>query len=129
MCNLFGTEILDENKKINRKKLGNIVFSSKENMDLLTDITWGYMQERIDNILNKAHELVILDWSLLPITKYWEKCDIRILVVSDENERKKKVLKRDKISKEYLEKRESKSLDYNNIKYDFVWKNDYKNMV
>lgn len=129
MCNLFGTEILDENKKINRKKLGNIVFSSKENMDLLTDITWGYMQERIDNILNKSHELVILDWSLLPITKYWEKCDIRILVVSDENERKKKVLKRDKISKEYLEKRESKSLDYNNIKYDFLWKNDYKNMV
>lgn len=126
ICDVFGTEILDEDKKINRKKLGNFVFSNKENMDRLTEITWGYMQKRIDYIINKENEIVILDWALLPITKYWDMCNIKILAVSEQNKRKKKVIERDKITGDYYEKRESKSLDYKDLNFDFIWENNYQ---
>ena len=127
LCNLFGKEILGENKKVDRKKLGNIVFSSKEKMDKLTNITWGYMQEKIDEILEKKHEIIILDWALLPISKYWENCHIKILTMSEQNERKIRVIERDRISEEYFEKRDSTSLDYKNLEFNYIYKNNYKN--
>ena len=102
------------------------MFSDKEKMDKLTDLTWEYMQEKIDDIIKKEKELVILDWALLPITKYWDMCNIKILTVSEENERKKKIIERDKITSVYFEKRESQSLDYKDLKFDFIWKNNYK---
>ena len=117
---------MNEDEKIDRKKLGNIVFSNKEKMDILTDITWGYMQEKIDEILEKKPELIILEWALLPISKYWEKCNIKILTTSEQDIRKQKVMERDKISKEYFEKRDSNSLDYTNLKFDYILNNNYK---
>ena len=48
LCEIFGYGIADKQGKIDRKKLGNIVFSSKEKMDKLTEITWDYMQKELD---------------------------------------------------------------------------------
>lgn len=126
LCKIFGTEILGENERIDRKKLGNIVFSDKEKMKILTDITWGYMQEKIDEILEKKPEVIILDWALLPISKYWEICNIKILAVAEQEARKNKVIERDKISEEYFEKRDSNSLDYKELEFDYVFQNDYQ---
>lgn len=116
LCEIFGSKILNCEGKIDRKKLGNIVFSNKEKMDILTEITWGYMQEILDNILKKQPEIILLEWALLPIdSKYWEKCDIKILMQSDDRQRKKKVIERDGISEEYFLKREAGSMDYTRI--------------
>ena len=43
LCDIFGNELLDSNGMINRKNLGNIVFSDTDKMQILTDITWEYM--------------------------------------------------------------------------------------
>ncbi len=126
LCEVFGDEILNEEKKIDRKKLGNIVFSNKKKMDILTDITWGYMQEMLDEILEKeSGEIIILEWALLPISKYWQKCDTKILVKAGEEERKNKVIGRDHISEEYFIKRDSGSIDYTAYKFDYIFENDY----
>ena len=95
LCEIFGKEILAESGRIDRKKLGNIVFSNQEKMDILTDVTWDYMQEKIDEVLEKNPEILILEWALLPISKYWEKSDVKILIQANQDERKKKVLKRE----------------------------------
>lgn len=121
----FGQDILDDNKNIDRKKLGNIVFSDKNKMDILTNLTWNYMQNKIDNILSQNEDYYILDWALLPSVKYFNICDIKILIVSEDIKRKEKILKRDNISKEYLEKRENNTLDYSNFKFDYIFNNDY----
>ena len=126
LCDRFGRGILDENGKVNRKRVGEVVFSQKEKMDELTELTWGYMQKVIDEIVLKNDEVIILDWILLPNSKYWNMCDLKILVTSDENERKQKILKRDNISEEYLEKRESASFDYSALEFDYILKNDYE---
>lgn len=122
----FGQNILDDNNKnIDRKKLGNIVFSDKNKMEILTNLTWNYMQNKIDNILSQNEDYYILDWALLPSVKYFNICDIKILIVSEDIKRKEKILKRDNISKEYLEKRENNTLDYSNFKFDYIFNNDY----
>lgn len=126
LCDRFGRGILDENGKVDRKRVGKVVFSQKEKMDELTELTWGYMQKVIDEIVLKNDDIIILDWILLPNSKYWDMCDLKILVISDENERKQKILKRDNISEEYLEKRESASFDYSTFEFDYIFENDYK---
>lgn len=125
LCNIFGNELLDENGNINRKKLGNIVFSSTNKMQILTDITWEYMEQKLDNILLQKQQYFIFDWALLPKVKYWDMCDMKILVTSDDNIRKKRILERDHISKEYLKKRESAALDYSTLSFDYIFNNDY----
>lgn len=125
LCTKFGREIIDENNKLNRKKLGNLVFSSKQKMDELTEITWGYMKRKLDNILKKKQDYLVLEWTLLPKVEYWNKCNYKILVEADANERKEKVLKRDNITDEYFNKRDSASIDYSNIEFDYTLKNDY----
>lgn len=126
LCKVFGNEILGDDRNIDRKKLGNIVFSSKEKMDILTDITWGYMQEILDEILKEDPKTIILEWALLPISKYWEKCDMKILIKANDEERKEKVMQRDHISEAYFLKRDSGSIDYTPYEFDYVFHNDYK---
>ena len=84
-------------------------------MDILTDVTWDYMQEKIDEILKNKPEIIILEWALLPISKYWEKSDMKILIQANQDERKKKVIERD-----------SKSLDYETVNADFKFYNEYE---
>ncbi len=118
---------MDEKGKTDRKKLGKIVFASKENMDLLTNITWDYMQKILDGILEKEPDTIILEWALLPVdSKYWDKCDVKILMKANDEIRKNKVMERDNISEEYFMKRDGESLDYSNLKFDYVFENDYQ---
>lgn len=126
LCEKFGRGILDENGKIDRKKIGNIVFSQKQKMQELTDLTWNYMKRVLDDILAQSDEIIILDWILLPDSKYWDKCDLRILVTSSDIKRKQKILERDNISEEYFDKRDSASIDYSTFKFDYIFENDYK---
>lgn len=127
LCAIFGNQILGEDGNIDRKKLGNIVFSSKEKMAILTDMTWEYMQIIMDDILEKeTGDVIILEWALLPISKYWEKCDMKILMQSNDDERKNKVMQRDHISEEYFLKREEGCIDYVPYDFDLIFENDYQ---
>ena len=125
LCDIFGNELLDSNGMINRKNLGNIVFSDTDKMQILTDITWEYMEQKLDDILLQKQQYFIFDWALLPKVKFWDMCDFKILVTSDDTMRKKRILERDHISEDYLEKRESATLDYSKLAFDFIFDNDY----
>ena len=85
------------------------------------------MQKRVDSILEKQNGILILDWALLPISKYWNMCNTKILCISELNERKLRVIKRDNISDDYFEKREANSLDYDSLNFDYKLQNDYSN--
>ena len=125
LCNVFDNGLLDNNGNVDRKKLGNIVFSDTDKMQILTDITWEYMEQKLDNILLQKQQYFIFDWALLPKVKFWNMCDMKILVTSDDTVRKERILERDHISEEYLKKRESATLDYSKLSFDFIFDNDY----
>ena len=126
LCEKFGTEILDQNGNLDRKKMGDIVFTQRHKMKELSDLTWEFMQQQLDSILSQDDETVVLEWILLPHSRYWQKCDCKILVTSDDSIRKNKVMERDNISEEYFKKRDSASIDYSKVSFDYIFENDYQ---
>ena len=128
LCKTFGKDVI-ENGKISRKKLGEIVFAKREEMDKLSEITWKYMEIEIDKFIKNnsndmTDKIVILDWLLLPITKFYNMCDMKILVELDYEERKKRAMLRDNITEEEFDLRESASIEYNKEDFDIVSGNE-----
>lgn len=129
LINTFGDSILT-NENIDRKKLGKIVFSNKEEMKNLEDITWNYMEQQIDKIINNNKDkIIILDWLLLPRTKYFNNSDLRILVDIPYEIRKQRVLLRDNITEDKFDLRESSSIEYDESKFEYVVKDNNINEI
>jgi dephospho-CoA kinase len=124
LVNTFGPNVINENL-VDRKKLGEIVFNSRERMDRLTDITWKYMQIEIDKFLEaNKDKKVILDWLLLANTRYFDMCDLKILLDIPYEIRKHRAMLRDNITEEAFQLREKASIDYDADKFDHVIRGD-----
>lgn len=125
----FGVSILETNN-IDRKKIGEIVFNSRNKMKELSDITWKYMQIEIDKFLKENKEqIIILDWILLSISKYFNICDIKILLDIPYDIRKQRAMQRDNITEKYFDLREKASIDFNEEDFDYVIKTKNKEIV
>ena len=119
------TESVLTNNEIDRKKLGRIVFASKEKMKLLEEITWEFMEKEIDSFINENKDkIIILDYILLPLTKYFDKCNIKILLNIPYHIRKQRVLSRDDITEEQFDLRDSASIQYEMSDFDVVLENE-----
>lgn len=120
LINSFGESVVKENI-VDRKKLGEIVFDSRKEMNKLSSITWSYMQIEIDNFFNENKDkIIILDWLLLPITKYFDMCDIKILINIPYEIRKERAMKRDNISSDAFDLREKASINFDESIFDCV---------
>ena len=116
----YGDDIFND-KNIDRKKLGEIVFNSRIEMDYLSNITWKYMKIEIDKFLiDNQDKIIILDWILLPISKYFDKCDIKILLDIPYEIRKERAIKRDNITENEFDLREKASINYDTNIFDYV---------
>lgn len=124
LITFFGASILT-NQEIDRQKLNKIVFCSKEQMQKLTDATWEYMEQAIDGYIRFHQEkIVLLDWQLLPKTKYFENSDLKILVETELEIRKQRAIQRDGITEEKFLEREQASLDFNREDFDYIIENN-----
>ena len=120
LINTFGNGIIT-NDNIDRKKLSKIVFSNKDEMKKLEQITWEYMEKEIDNIIdNNKNKIIILDWLLLPKTKYFNNNNFKILVDIPYEIRKERAMKRDNITEETFDLRDKASIDYDNNSFDYI---------
>lgn len=124
LIRIFGNNVI-KNGKVDRKYLGDLVFTNRHLYEEISNQIWKEVKVKLDSILD-TYENVILDWILLPHSHYWNMCDRKILIIADEQDRKEKVMIRDNISKEYLEKRDSASISYDDFKFDEIIKNEYK---
>lgn len=120
----FGKKIVKENM-VDRKCLGDLVFTERKQMEKLTNITWGYMENYIDIFLEKNQDkIVILDWLLLPKTKYFQTSDLKILVDAPLAVRMDRAIKRDGITEEKFLLRENASIAFKEEQFDYVIHND-----
>lgn len=108
----FGTNILQTDSiQIDRKKLGQIVFSDKKKLDLLNSITHPYIISAIVNQIKllyfqkEKYKYIILDAPLLIETNLHEITDEIWLIDTDENLKIQRLKQRDKISQEIIMKR------------------------
>ncbi len=105
----FGGEILTASGELDRKKLGKLVFSNKELLKALTDITGPLIRAEILREIEAAKKaqvkLVVLDIPLLFETGYQTLCDKVMVVTIPSKLQLERVMKRDNLSAAEARKR------------------------
>ena len=120
ISNEFGEELI-VNGYVDRKKLSKIVFNDPKEMDKLTEITWKHMELEIDNFIkSNKDKTIILDWLLLPKTKFFDMCDIKILLDIPYDIRMNRAMLRDHITEEEFALREKAAYKYNKKDFTYV---------
>lgn len=123
----FGKHILNIDDEIDRKKLGNIVFSDKEELFCLDNITHKYIIKEIEDTINIIKEkgeykYIVIDAPLLVKTNLHKIADKVWLVHCSLETRLKRLIKRDNLPEDILLKRINKQIPFEeNKKYaDFI---------
>lgn len=98
----FGTEILDVFGRIDRKKLGDIVFNDKNELQFLNHTTHGFVAERINEILEsyrREHVNLAVVEAIVPIEHgFLDNVNTVWVVLASEATRIKRIMKRNKLT-------------------------------
>ena len=79
------------------------------------------MQIKIDKFLNlHKNKIIILDWLLLSILKYFDMCDIKMFLDIQNEVRKQRVMKRDNITEEAFNLRENASISFDESAFEYI---------
>ena len=106
---------------LDRKKVGNIIFNDLKKYEKYYKYTEKIEYEIIDKIISdNIDKKIFLDWIILDKTKYWKMLDYRILIDTEYELRKDRVIKRDRISEDYFNLREVMKDKYNRDEMDFI---------
>lgn len=129
LVDVFGNSV-PKDDVINRSKLSELVFKSKPKMEKLKAITWRYIEKEIDYFINdNVNEIIILDWALLPKTKYFKMSNLTILVVAKAETRFNRLINREQIDLRKFRLRENAALTYLNNEFDYVISNDEDGII
>lgn len=111
--NTFGNEYFD-NGILNRRKMGELVFNNKEANKLLTNIVHPFVKKEVlKQIYNNTDKIVFIDVPLLYESGFDELCHQVICVYTTLDENIKRLMKRDKIDKEYAISKINSQMDIN----------------
>lgn len=109
LAEYFGRDILDENNNLIRKILSERAFLNSTNLKMLNNITHPLIKDGIkselDKCKSKGENVVILDVPLLFETRLDVLCNYTIAIISDENIRRERLIKRDNLSKDLINMR------------------------
>ncbi len=103
---IFGSEIF-ENHILNRKKLATLVFDDKSKLNQLNKIIHPAVQKHFENWLQKHSDskFIIKESAILFETGAYTKCDFTITVVAPIEDRIKRIMIRDKCTRDEVQKR------------------------
>ncbi len=106
LTDVFGEDILDSERSLDRRKLAQIAFSDSEQLSKLTAITHKYIKEFIENeIDNSACRLIAIDGAVIIGSPVMNLCKKLVVVTADENIRFERIMKRDNISEQSAKQR------------------------
>ncbi|MGD6873104.1 dephospho-CoA kinase [Sutcliffiella horikoshii] len=98
----FGQEILNDDKTLNRPKLGSIIFQNQEKREKLNNIMHPSirtsMKEKTQKFLEDGHEVVVMDIPLLFESKLTHLVDKTLLVYVTEATQLKRLMERNDLS-------------------------------
>ena len=103
---LFGQESYSNNK-LNRAHIANIVFQDNDMLKQLNAIVHPMVKIDFENwlLLHKKEPLVIKEAAILIESGAYKELDVLVVVLADKKTRIKRVINRDNVSKEDVEKR------------------------
>lgn len=109
----FGDSIITDGK-VDRKKLGPIVFSDKEKLEKLNSISHPWMVAETLRLCREAEsegKIAVINAAILEKMGFVPYCNEVVLVSSPYSERLKRAVMRDKITPEAFEKRDENQKD------------------
>ena len=113
LCAIFSSDILDKDGKIDRKKLGAIVFSDKENLKRLNGIVHpAIVKKCVELCENSGKDICLMDGSELESSGADNLCRHIVVITADENTRLDRIMSRDGIDKDTALKRINSQTDY-----------------
>ena len=125
MVKLFGKEVVNTDKSLDRRKIASIIYNNQEKRRKLNKLTFYYVvnniNEQIEKEKNNKYQFIAIDVPLLYEAKMEKICDIVIAVVAEDEEKILRICTRDNISKEIAKKR----LEIQNNNEFFVKKADF----
>ena len=102
----FGEGILGNDGEIDRRKLGETVFSDGEKLAMLNAVSHRCIKERIIQLIASTDKKgIIIDGAVIIGSMVQDMCDAIVSVLADKEIRISRILKRDNISREMAEKR------------------------
>lgn len=106
----FGESVIGIDKKINRKKLGSIIFNDPEKRKQLEAITHPRIIEEENRQVNELQKkfksgIIILDAALLIEAGYYDRVDKLIVVYLDQQTQLQRLMERDNLSLPEAKKR------------------------
>jgi len=115
LVEIFGEGILNPDKTLARKTLGNIVFSDKTKLEMLNTTIYPYITseilKEIKQYSDSGKKLVLLDAPTLFESHADDFCEIIISVLSDEKLREERIINRDGLTKKQANDRMNSQLD------------------
>ncbi len=104
----FGADLI-ENNRLNREKLGNIVFCDREKLALLNEISHRHVKIELEKLIlayaNAGHKACIIDAPMLFEAQLDQRCDVVIAVICDETIQIDRICARDGIDAQRAKKR------------------------
>ena len=130
LISYFGQEI-SASSGIDRTKLREVVFASKENLKALNEITHKHILEEVRLCISETKSAgeaigIVIDAPLLFESRFDEECDLTVAVVSDTDRRIERIIARDTITREDAIRRISKQIpdDLLITRCDYVLENN-----
>ena len=107
LTEIFGSKILENDGMLNRKALGQIVFSDSEQLSLLNSVMEPLIREEISRRLNQENnaDLVILDAPLLIEQHYDKICDFIMTIDVPKKIQLERLIERDNLSEDEAKSR------------------------
>ncbi|MBW5396398.1 dephospho-CoA kinase [Brachyspira pilosicoli] len=114
----FSEIILDSNNNIDRKKLGSIVFSNKKKLKKLQDITYSYIEKKIEYLVNSTDKDVVIEAALIMRSNIYKLCNSLVFVNAKTSSILKRMQKTRNISEHHARKILKMQRDVKNKKLD-----------
>ncbi|MBS3762606.1 MAG: dephospho-CoA kinase [Planctomycetes bacterium] len=112
LVKIFGDQILGDAGEIDREKLGQIAFQSRDDLEKLNEIVHPIILRKIKNQIRETNKPVVLDAALLIETDlHREQCTDLVFINSPLEERRQRAKKQRNWESEELAKRESLQID------------------
>lgn len=107
LTEIFGSKILENDGMLNRKALGQIVFSDSEQLSLLNSVMEPLIREEISRRLNQENnaDLVVLDAPLLIEQHYDKICDFIMTIDVSKKIQLERLIERDNLSEDEAKSR------------------------
>lgn len=101
LADAFGHEILLEDGTLDRRRLGDMVFSDENKLSLLNGITHKYIKERIERELSESGaRICAVDGAVIIGSPAAELCRRLVVVTAEPKTRLRRVMRRDNISEQ-----------------------------